>query len=530
MDNQRKGAASGNRFAVETGTTDIFTVSGAEGLRSNSIVPPGPERDRTGPERERYKDRLRGKIKGKASDVISKVPIITKPGVVRVPVDGGYEPTWQPGRDGQGGGGGGAGEGEPGSDKGDFVEMPFEEFVEWIFGELDLPNMLKKQMATTLVKSQKVKGISKHGPKARLNKRATSKQRIRRAASLRNAQPEKFVEDFASKCQAVFEAYVFYAIGGNKDSGVIPEKLLALIGDNIEGFLVSIENVDPFPKMVGDEFSAFRKDVLDSVEEYLNEHTDENVAPYTCNADIQRRIETYVYNMERSGRLVPSVEEVPFHKSDMRYNRLQDKFDPDSKAVVFLVLDRSGSMQGDPLELCKMYFFLCVLFVRTRYKTVDIVLISHDAQAYLWKTEKEFFDIGAGGGTVAEPAWALVCDVAEKGATSETTGNQAGPYPGSSWNRYMFHGTDGDLFDGDTVIQNWWKKIILDLDFSYCGYLECGTAWGGFGSTWRLGGKALRGLPAEAKEKLGMARANKKDDVIQAFKDILTKNANDGGN
>ena len=90
----------------------------------------------------------------------------------------------------------------------------------------------------------------------------------------------------------------------------------------------------------------------------------------------------------------------------------------------------------------------------------------------------------------------------------------------------MFHGTDGDLFDGESAIQLWWKKIILEAGFSYCGYLETGTAWGGFGSSWRLGGSALRGLPAEAKERLGMARANKKEDVIGAFKEILIKNAN----
>ncbi len=166
---KQQRASPVNRFTLGEESIDIFETNSDGGtMLTNTIVPPGPERDRTGPERERYKDRLRQKLKGKASDVISKIPIITKPGVIKVPVDGGYEPSWIPGRDGQGGGDGEGG--EPGNEKGDFVEMPFEEFVEWIFGELDLPNMLKKQLATTLVKSQKVKGISKHGPEARLNK------------------------------------------------------------------------------------------------------------------------------------------------------------------------------------------------------------------------------------------------------------------------------------------------------------------------------------------------------------------------
>jgi uncharacterized sporulation protein YeaH/YhbH (DUF444 family) len=525
--NSKRKASSGNRF--ELMDTSVPIGDAVDAMLGNVIVPPGPERDRSGPERDRYKERQREKIKGKAGDIISKVPIITKPGTIKVPVDSGYEPIFRPGRDGQGGGKG-PGPGEPGEDAGEYVEMSWDEFVKMIFDDLDLPNMLKKQLATTLVKSQKVKGISRHGPKARLNKRATAKARIKRAAGLRNAQPELFVQDFFERCQQVFEAYLFYAVAARPEKPIFPQKIYDLIGDNVEAFLQRLETIDPFPKILGDEITSFRASVVEAASAEVSKSVQLNAkATFKCHAELRKRIEVFVYEMERTGQLLPTIEEVPFHKQDLRYNRLQDKFDPDSKAVVFLVLDRSGSMQGDPLDLCKMYFFLCVLFLRTRYKHVDIVLISHDARDYLWKTEQEFFNIGAGGGTVAAPAWKLVYDIAETGAKCEATGNSAGPYPMSVYNRFMFHGTDGDLFDGSDVIRSWWTKIILEAKFNYCGYLECGTAWGGFGSSWRLGGQALRLLPMEAKERLGMARANRKEDVIQAFKDILIKNANEGG-
>src|SRR5271170_59184 len=156
---------SKDKRSQDENSIEVFLDGGyAEGALANKIVPPGPERDRTGPERERYRERQRERMKGKAGDIIKKVPIVTKGGTIKVPTSGGYEPTWRPGRDGDGQGG--PGPGEPGSDPGEYIEMTPEEFAQWVLEDLDLPNMEKKQIATALVKSQKVKGISRHGPKA----------------------------------------------------------------------------------------------------------------------------------------------------------------------------------------------------------------------------------------------------------------------------------------------------------------------------------------------------------------------------
>src|SRR5262249_32502424 len=160
-----------------------------------------------------------------------------------------------------------------------------------------------------------------------------------------------------------------------------------------------------------------------------------------------------------------SVTEVPFAKTDFRYNRVEERDEPDSKCMVALVLDRSGSMSGDPLVIAKAWFLLNVIFLRTKYKDVALVLISHDAIDWLWNNEEEFFKIGAGGGTIAAPAWEAVFRVAEFGYTCKKTGVSKGPYPRAQYNRYMFHATDGALFDGAPTIQQWWTKIIRDARF-----------------------------------------------------------------
>lgn len=491
-----------------------------------SINPPPNGGNRTQPDKDRYKERQKGKAKAKINDVLRSEPVITRPGKIKVPVDSGYEPQWRPGRDSKGGSG--SGNGKAGNQPGDYVEMDFEEFIELFFESLNLPFMLKKQMAQSMVKSMHRRGVTNVGPKARLNPKESSIQRLKRAVSQANAHPEDFVADFDLQCQQVFEAYVFWA--GLRNAGNYPIPVFQVVETEVEAFLTAVENADLSAPVADTDKLAFRKLVVDATCAYLANSPSMLIAPMESCEEIVSRIKAYVFNTARSGDTVPSVEEVPFHKSDMMYNRVEEREDPDSKAVVFLVMDRSGSMTGDPMVIAKAYFFLNVLFLKGRYKTVELVLISHDAQDYLWKTEEEFFKIGAGGGTVAVPAWDLVYRVAKTGATCNQTKVSAGPYPVAEWNRYMFHATDGQLFDGADVIQSWWTKILSEADaaFSFAGYLEIGNSWGGYSKDWDLAGKALSKLPADIKEHLGMARVNSLNEVADAFVQILDKDRKKG--
>ncbi|MBS1992234.1 MAG: DUF444 family protein [Cyanobacteria bacterium SZAS LIN-3] len=496
----------------------------AAGSGKSSITPPSRGGDKTERDRQRYKERQKGKLKGKMGDIIGDNPIITRPGKINVPVPPESEPIWRPGRDssGQGKGGKKAGEGA-----GDYVEMDFEEFLEMFFESIGLPNMLKKMFAQTLVKTHKRRGLTNNGPKARMNKRASAVARFKRASALKNARPEDFVPEFAEKCQSVFEAYAFWAYSKSGAEVMFPEPVMVLIDNEVKDFLRAVENGNEADPLLDEDVETFRKEVLESIVTYLKGVEEGSVAPYTVHAGLQSRIESYVFIKERDGEIIPSTLEVPFHKNDLRFNRIEEKDDPDSKAMVELILDRSGSMGGDPIIIAKAYFFICVLFLKTKYKEVAIVMISHDGQEYLWKTEEEFFKIGASGGTVAVPAWELAYNIAEFGAKSKTTGNSAGPFPAAAWNRYMFHATDGDLFDGEQAIRDWFTKIVK-APFNYVGYLECGTSWGGGRRGWSMGGEALMGLPADVKAHVGMARASSLQDVPEAFKQILDKDRQKG--
>ena len=388
--------------------------AGSTHLISHATVihpPPGPARDRTRPDRERFMDRLRKKIKKtniidfiKDNDIFGYA--VHEPGVskkIKVPVDDGGEPRWRPGRDGSGGPGRGR---KASDDEGDlvYIDMTYEEFLDLFFDALELPFLLKKDMATTLVKSHKRRGIQPVGPRARLNKRATAIARLRRAIAEVNAHPEDFAD---------------------------PE-------------------------------------------------------------------------------FIPGVDEVPFHKRDLRYDRIEERDDPDSKAVVFFLLDRSGSMMGDPLAIAKAFFLINLIFLRTKYKEVRVVMIAHDAAAHRIADEKNFYQIEVSGGTMFVPAYEMTLQIAETEFSSAT------------WNRYMFHATDGYMFDGDQEVTDWWSKLVKS-NFNYCGYLEI-DPWAGRGrSSWAPGGAALLRLPDDVKAHVGMSRVSTIDELPDAFKEILDK-------
>lgn len=472
-------------------------------LARTVINPPGPpNKDRSGPDQERYKERNKPS-KDKLGDIIRNNPIFDDKGKVKVPIEGGYEPRWRPGRDGKGGGGGG-GKGKPGQDPADmtYAEMSYEDFLKLFFDGLELPFLLRKMVTQTEVKTQKRRGITSNGPKPRLNKIETVKSRLKRAIVMKNAHPEDFIDNFAEQCQAVFESYLYYGAMASEVDSVVEKPSYEVLDE--EAFLLAVANA-------GQDRPAneleFRTAVLLAASLYLQTNDSATGVSYKVNPVVQERVEEYVREELRKGTEIPGVEEVPFHKSDMKYGRIEEKYEPDSKAVAFLLLDRSGSMSGDPIAIAKAFFLLNVLFLRAKYKSVAIVMIAHDSNAVRIQDESQFFKIEAGGGTVAVPAWKLALEIAEA------------EFPSSGWNRYLFHATDGELFDGTSVIAGWWTKIV-ESPFNYCGYLETKeSSW----SSWQDAGQALLTLKPDVAAHVGMAKVSKLTDLPKAFREILEK-------
>jgi uncharacterized sporulation protein YeaH/YhbH (DUF444 family) len=121
---------------------------------------------------------------------------------------------------------------------------------------------------------------------------------------------------------------------------------------------------------------------------------------------------------------------------DVRYNAFDARPEPSARAVMFCLMDVSGSMGEREKDLAKRFYMLLYLFLQKRYEKLDIVFIRHTHEAQE-VDEKEFFYSRMSGGTVVSSALELMLDiVAKRYATSE-------------WNIYVAQASDGYTQAGD---------------------------------------------------------------------------------
>ena len=131
------------------------------------------------------------------------------------------------------------------------------------------------------------------------------------------------------------------------------------------------------------------------------------------------------------------------NEDDLRYRNWETEKEYHSNAAIYLMMDRSGSMSREKTYIAKSFYFWMVQFLKRRYKNVSLVFVAHDTKAHL-VTEKEFFSVSSGGGTV--------CSSAFKTAYEHIQEN----HPPSTWNNYVFEFSDGD---------NWTEDNYLCLDY-----------------------------------------------------------------
>ena len=164
-----------------------------------------------------------------------------------------------------------------------------------------------------------------------------------------------------------------------------------------------------------------------------------------------------------------SDERFPFHKDDLKYHHIKPKVKENSSAVIFFLMDVSGSMSMGRKFLARSFFFLLYQFLNHKYEKVDVVFISHSTEATR-VTEDDFFKVGTFGGTVISSCLKLQKSIIDK------------EYHPNSWNIYTFYCGDGENWSSDNEKCLGLFKEIKELS-QLTAYCEINEHYGNFADT-----------------------------------------------
>lgn len=158
-----------------------------------------------------------------------------------------------------------------------------------------------------------------------------------------------------------------------------------------------------------------------------------------------------------------------FHQEDFRYKTYDVIKEYHSNAAVYIMMDRSGSMDNEKTYIAKSFYFWMVQFLKRKYKKIDFVFIAHDSKAFI-VDEQDFFKISPSGGTNCSTAFEL--------ALSHIQIN----HPPENWNNYVFEFSDGDNWGEDNNLCIKYIEKLLPL-CTAIGYGEISRgSWNGIES------------------------------------------------
>ncbi|MCH1931839.1 YeaH/YhbH family protein [Shewanella sp. A25] len=154
------------------------------------------------------------------------------------------------------------------------------------------------------------------------------------------------------------------------------------------------------------------------------------------------------------------IAKVPFIDTfDLRFNNFARREIPSSQAVMFCLMDVSGSMDQATKDMAKRFYILLYLFLTRTYKNLEVVYIRHHTQAKE-VDEHEFFYSQETGGTIVSSALKLMHEIQQE------------RYPASEWNIYAAQASDGDNWADDSpACRQLLEQKILPL-VRYFSYIE----------------------------------------------------------
>jgi uncharacterized protein len=209
--------------------------------------------------------------------------------------------------------------------------------------------------------------------------------------------------------------------------------------------------------------------------------------------------------------LKAKAKRIPFiDPIDIRFRRFETVPKPVAQAVMFCLMDVSGSMSEHMKDLAKRFYMLLYVFLTRRYRHVEIVFIRHTDRAEE-VDEETFFRGPASGGTLVSSALQAMSDIVRS------------RFRPADWNIYAAQASDGDNSIADSALTG---RLLTDqiLPVSqFFAYLEVGEASGSSfempdSSLWTL----YQRLRADGAP-LSMRKVNERSQIFPVFHELFQR-------
>jgi len=322
------------------------------------------------------------------------------------------------------GGGQGSGQGkgsnDPSTSEDEFtISISREEFLDYFFSDLELPDLVKKHLNSLVDFKQKRAGYSNYGNPSRLNITKSYKNSMARRMAL----------------------------------GMYFDKKIKDIEDKLKGNLTDDERII---------------------------------------------LEAELDKLKKMKIGVSFMEEV-----DLQYNNFEQIAIPVTSAVMFCVMDVSGSMGEKEKDISKRFFMLLYMFLTKQYEKIELVFIRHHTSAKE-VTEEEFFNSRESGGTVVISALELMAKIIRERYAE-------------NWNIYAAQASDGDVWDKSDAED---CAKILDLDIlnkvQYMIYIEiCRNIEGDLWNNYKV--------LSNKRKNFEIGKINEVSEIWKVFQDFFKK-------
>ncbi|MEL0642113.1 YeaH/YhbH family protein [Pseudoalteromonas aliena] len=208
--------------------------------------------------------------------------------------------------------------------------------------------------------------------------------------------------------------------------------------------------------------------------------------------------------------LKQQIKNVPFIDNyDLRFRNYEKRPHPTSKAVMFCIMDVSGSMDQATKDMAKRFYILLYQFLTRSYKDIEVVYIRHHTQAKE-VDEQEFFYSQETGGTIVSSALKLMYEIIKD------------RYDAEQWNIYAAQASDGDNWADDTphcgqILRNKLLKAVR-----YFAYIEITTR--AHQSLWR----EYEGI-TQSHKNFAIQHIQGVEDIYPIFRELFKKSRQQQG-